>query len=79
MFLVFRRPESPYLSARLQLGGVLPSANYELHFEDTGIKLSEAKSRKSGQTFTGEALRAGIDVTIADAPGALLVTYRQIG
>ena len=67
MFLVFRRPESPYLSARLKLGGLSPSANYELTFNDTGAK----------QNFTGEELQNGIEVTIEDAPGSLLVTYRQ--
>ena len=67
MFLAFRRPDSPYLSARLKLGGLHPEARYELTFEDTGIK----------QTLTGEILRAGIDVTIADAPGSSLITYRQ--
>ena len=67
MFLVFRRPESPYLSARLKLGGLSPSGNYELNFEDTGVK----------RTFTGDELSNGINVTISDAPGSLLVTYRQ--
>ncbi|MBI1926999.1 alpha-galactosidase, partial [Candidatus Poribacteria bacterium] len=68
MFLVFRRPESPYLSARLKLGGLHPQARYELTFEDTGVK----------QTLTGEALCAGISVTIERAPSALLVTYREL-
>jgi len=68
MFLVFRRPESPYLSARLKLGGLNPQARYELTFEDTGVK----------RTFTGEELSNGLKVTIEDAPGSLLVTYRQL-
>jgi hypothetical protein len=68
MFLAFRRPESPYLSARLKLGGLRPEANYVLTFEDTNVK----------QTFTGEELANGIDVTIEDAPGSLLVIYRQL-
>ena len=67
MFLVFRRPESPYLSARLKLSGLSPSGNYELNFEDTGVK----------RASTGEELANGIDVTIEDAPGSLLVTYRE--
>jgi alpha-galactosidase len=67
MFLAFRRPNSPDLTARLKLSGLLPSARYELNFEDTGKK----------QTFTGEALAAGIDVTIKHAPGSLLVTYHE--
>ena len=67
MFLAFRRPNSPDLTARLKLSGLLPSARYELNFEDTGKK----------QTFTGEALAKGIDVTIEPAPGSLLVTYHE--
>jgi hypothetical protein len=67
MFLAFRRPNSTDLTAHLKLRGLLPSARYELNFEDTGNK----------QTFTGEALAAGIDVTIEPAPGSLLVTYRE--
>jgi alpha-galactosidase len=67
MVLAFRRPESPYLSARLKLGGLEPNARYELTFEDTGVV----------QALTGEALRTGIDLTIDDAPGSVLMTYRQ--
>ena len=68
MVLAFRRPESPYLSALLKLGGVEPQARYELTFEDTGVL----------QSFTGDALRAGIPLTIDEAPGSLLITYRQV-
>ncbi len=67
MFLAFRRLNSPNLTACLKLGGLSPSARYEVNFEDTGNK----------QTFTGEALATGINVTIEDAPGSLLVTYRE--
>ena len=68
MFLAFRRPNSSDLTARLKLRGLLPSSRYELNFEDTGNK----------QTFTGEALAEGIDVTIEYAPGSLLVTYKKV-
>jgi len=67
MFLAFRRPNSSSLTARLKLRGLLPSGRYELNFEDTDNK----------QTFTGEALATGIDVTIEHTPGSLLVTYRE--
>ncbi|HUV52543.1 MAG TPA: alpha-galactosidase [Dehalococcoidia bacterium] len=67
MFLAFRRLNSSDLTARLKLRGLLPSARYELNFEDTGNK----------QTFAEEALAAGIDVTIEHAPGSLLVTYHE--
>ncbi|MDQ1285700.1 MAG: Alpha-galactosidase, partial [Thermodesulfobacteriota bacterium] len=68
MFLAFRRQESPYLSACLKLRGILPSARYELTYEDTGIK----------QVLLGETLSTGINVSIDDTPGSLLVTYRQL-
>jgi hypothetical protein len=67
MILVFRRPESPCVKARLKLGGLKRETRYELNFEDTGVK----------RTFTGEELSSGLDVTIDDAPGSLLITYRQ--
>jgi len=67
MLLAFRRPNASDLTARLRLRGLLPSGRYELNFEDTGNK----------QTFTGEELAAGIDVTIEQTPGSLLVTYRE--
>jgi len=67
MFLAFRRPNSSDLTARLKLRGLLLSARYELNFEDAGKK----------QTFTGEALAAGIDITIEQARGSLLVTYGE--
>jgi len=65
--LAFRRLNSPDSTIRLKLGGLLPSGRYELNFEDTGNK----------QTVTGKALASGIDVTIEQAPGSLLVTYRE--
>jgi len=67
MVLAFRRPESSYTSARLNLRGLSPSAHYELTFEDSHIKRTE----------TGETLCAGINVTIEQAPGSSLITYRQ--
>ncbi len=68
MVLAFRRPESPYVSARLNLRGLSPSAHYELTFEDSHARRTE----------TGETLCAGIDVTIEQVPGSSLITYRQL-
>ena len=69
MMLAFRRPECPYIEANLKLRGLRlhPETHYELHFEDTNAR----------RTFTGEELAAGIAFTIEEAPGSLLVTYRQ--
>ena len=65
MFLAFRRPENPSPSIRLRLGGLHLGAHYELDLE--GEK----------QTLTGEELGSGIEVSIRDAPGSLLATYRR--
>ena len=67
MFLAFRRPECPHPSAHLKLNGLHREAHYELTFEDAGVR----------HTYTGEELSTGIEVMIEDAPGSLLVTYRQ--
>jgi len=67
MILAFRRPESPYIKAGLKLRGLKAATRYEVNFEDIGIK----------QILTGEELSNGLDITIKNAPGSLLVTYRQ--
>jgi alpha-galactosidase len=68
MAMVFRRQESKDSSIALRFCGLHPDAQYEVAIEDTGLK----------QTLTVEALSKGMDVTIEDAPGASLVTYRQV-
>lgn len=66
--LAFRRPHSPYLSARLHLKGLDPESKYELKSEDSG----------DVQTVTGKTLSDGIEVTINEAPGSSLITYQQV-
>lgn len=66
--LAFRRPRSPYLSARLRLEGLDPKSLYKLKFEDTG----------DAETVTGSALGDGYEVTIDNAPGSQLIIYEQI-
>ena len=66
--LAFRRPQSPYLSARLKLEGLDPKSLYKLKFEDTG----------DVETVTGSALGDGFEVTIDKAPGSQLIAYEQI-
>ena len=66
--LAFRRPNSPYISARLNLQGLDPEARYEVKFEDSGDE----------KTVTGSALCDGIEVSINEAPGSQLITYGQI-
>jgi alpha-galactosidase len=68
MALVFRRQESKDSSIALRFKGLHPDAQYEVTIEDADLK----------QTLTGEAFSKGMDVTIEDAPGSSLITYRQL-
>ena len=68
MVLAFRRPQSPYVTARLALKGLSPAARYELAFEDSGVR----------RTCAGNELADGLDVTIESVPGSALITYRQL-
>jgi len=67
MVLAFRRPQSPYVTARLALKGLSPEARYELAFEDSGTR----------RTCAGRELAEGLDVTIESVPGSALITYRR--
>jgi alpha-galactosidase len=67
MVMTFRRPQSKDDSNCLKLRGLLPEANYEVTFEDTG----EIK------TISGKELLSGVNVTINETPGSWLITYRQ--
>ncbi|NOY61087.1 MAG: alpha-galactosidase [Calditrichaeota bacterium] len=66
--LVFRRPQCDSFSKRIQFRGLSDNAMYRLVYEDSG-----AVSEKSGRE-----LREGIEVTILQKPGSLLITYRQM-
>lgn len=68
MVQVFRRPRSPYQSARLKLRGLDTSRTYAV--KDAGAG-SEAR------TFSGrELMSEGLPVTCSAAPQALLISYR---
>lgn len=67
MVLAFRRPQSPYVTARLALKGLSPTARCELTFADSGMQ----------HVCSGNELAEGLDVTIESAPGSALITYRQ--
>jgi alpha-galactosidase len=68
MVLAFRRQQSNDSSICLNLHGLKSDANYEVSFEDTQTK----------ETLSGEKLASGIDVTIQEAPGSLLIIYKQL-
>lgn len=64
---VFRRPRSPYESARLKLRGLDAARSYTVKDVDSG----------SEQTFTGADLMVkGLPVSCPAVPEALLITYR---
>ena len=68
MVQVFRRPDSPFTSARLPLRGLKRGARYVLSNAGTG----------SRATYTGaEMMDYGLPVAIAAKPGAVLLFYRQ--
>lgn len=64
--LAFRRPKCAVADIRLKLRGLIPSAQYEILFEDTG---KEA-------IFTGKDLANGLDEHADTAPSAVLISYR---
>jgi len=65
----FRRPESPYESARFALRGLEPSASYE-------VRRIDSESARS--TFTGKQLmNEGLLVAIPARPGAAIVLYQR--
>ena len=64
---VFRRPESPYESARFKLRGLDAAATYEVENLDGG------KETRTGQ----ELMERGLAVTAATAPTALIFTYKR--
>ena len=68
MVQVFRRQESIYESARLRLHGLQPDAKYIHSNLD-----SPSEVEMTGKELADE----GLPVTIADRPGAIVVTYRR--
>ncbi|MFN0172208.1 MAG: alpha-galactosidase, partial [Bryobacteraceae bacterium] len=64
----FRRPESPYETARFRLRGLDANAAYAVKDLDTG-----AETLING----GELMERGVAVTVKALPGAALLTYRR--
>jgi alpha-galactosidase len=65
----FRRPESPYETARLQLRGLDATATYELKNFDTG-----KPSRMTGR----ELMATGLPVTLTTRPAAAVIRYQRL-
>lgn len=68
MVQVFRRPDSPYVSANFLLRGLDPAAQYEL----TNLDVS-GTTRVSGK----ELMNKGLVVELAVKPGAAVITYQR--
>ncbi len=65
----FRRPDSPYESARFRLCGLNAAATYEL------VNLDQ---ETTSSTMSGRALmETGLLITLKSRPAAALITYRQ--
>jgi len=69
MVQAFRRPDSPFESARFKLRGLDAAARYRVTDLDS-----------PGQPeFTGrELIEQGLPVSVKSAPGALILTYKQV-
>ena len=68
LVVVLRRPQSPYLTARLPLRGLEADATYQVTNLDTGAEEDEGGSR---------LLESGLRVTIDQRPGSALIRYRR--
>ena len=66
MVQAFRRPDSPYESARFALRGLDPAARYLVRSGDHEVEVD------------GKSLGEGLRVSIGQRPGAVVVTYRRI-
>jgi alpha-galactosidase len=67
--LAFRRDRYTDDSMIIKLNGLVPDAQYELLYEDSGARV----------TKSGQALKDGIEIKILDKPGSLLISYKMIG
>jgi len=65
----FRRPESPFETARFHLRGLSASASYAIRDLDTG-----EESRHTGK----ELVDTGLQVSIRNHPGVAILAYRRI-
>jgi alpha-galactosidase len=68
MVQAFRRPQSPFESARLKLRGLDPDAQYTVRDLD----------QPQGRQMSGRELtESGLLVSIREQPGAVIITYRR--
>ena len=69
MVQAFRRPESPAVSMQFRLRGLVPNERYLVQNFDLDDKL--------GKEYRGkELMEKGLSITIPEARGAALISYR---
>ncbi len=69
MIQAFRRGESPFETARFQLGGLKAGASYVVTDLDSG-----KESRHAGK----ELMESGLEVSIRNHPGVVILGYRRV-
>lgn len=67
--LAFRRDRFTDESMIIKLNGLVADAQYELFYEDNGTRVVKM----------GKELKDGIEITILDKPGSLLISYKMMG
>ncbi len=68
IILAFRRDASKDESIQIQLRGLDKTADYEIFYEDYGIRIS----------YSGAELMKGIPVVISTKPSSLLISYKRL-
>jgi alpha-galactosidase len=69
MIQAFRRPASPFETARFRLRGLKPGATYAVKDLDSG-----SESRHTAK----DLMETGLDVSISNQPGAAILAYRKV-
>jgi alpha-galactosidase len=68
IIIAFRRKDCIQESIIVKLRGVDPKATYQLFNEDT----------RANETLTGQELKNGYSVNLADRPGSVLIFYKKV-
>jgi alpha-galactosidase len=69
MIQAFRRPASPFETARFRLRGLKPGSTYAVKDLDSG-----SESRHTAK----DLMETGFDVSISNQPGAAILAYRKV-
>jgi len=68
IIVAFRRKDCPLESIIVNLHGLDPNEKYLLFNEDTQVS----------ETLSGEALKHGYTLKLADKPGSVLIRYKKV-